>query len=180
MDESISQGFFFQTVNISKRFATADELNAFWSLLTISCRGDRTTATATVDLDPRSRETIDYENWYLQFPCLTFSNESKSTKSSSRVVGRWQLDSNTTRSLCCLLVKETYYKKSAITTHYGYLVVNSRVIFFLFLFCFCKCLLLEVMNFCMLMTNINFFCLTLQKPGAPIPPKSNDSLKNHI
>ena len=49
------------------------------------------------------------------------------------------------------------------------------------IFFICKCLLLELMNFCMLMTKITFFLINITKTSRTYAlQKSYDSLKNHI
>ena len=49
------------------------------------------------------------------------------------------------------------------------------------IFFVCKCLMLEVMNFCMLMINITFFLLNITKAWRThAPEQSYDTLKNHI
>ena len=59
--------------------------------------------------------------------------------------------------------------KSNGTVHWGY-------DFFVY-----NCLMLEVMNFCMLMTKITFFLVNSTKTSRNYAPKkSNDSLKNCI
>ena len=48
-------------------------------------------------------------------------------------------------------------------------------------FFICKCLMMEVMNFCMLLTNITFFLVNITKTSSThAPKKSYDSLKNHV
>ena len=61
-------------------------------------------------LDFRSGQTKLHKNCYVQLPCLTFSNikgQFEASTGCGRQVNRWQLDSKTKKSLCCLLTKST-------------------------------------------------------------------------
>ena len=56
------------------------------------------------------------KNRYSQLSCLTFSNQRDCVKPPPCVVDRWQLDSKTERSFCCLLAKATW----CIKCNYNY------------------------------------------------------------
>ena len=54
-------------------------------------RVGRASSTEAVDLGliPGRVKPKDYKNWYLQLPCLTFSNQRDSAKPPSCVMDRW-------------------------------------------------------------------------------------------
>ena len=78
----------------------------------VSDRVNRVSATETVDSGlVTGRFKSGYKNWYLQLPCLTFSDKKEQCEASTecgRHVGKRQLDSKTEMSLCCLLAKEPW------------------------------------------------------------------------
>ena len=62
-------------------------------------------------LKGQTTQTNEYENYYSQRPCLTFSKKKRQYKVSNlcnRQVDRWQLDSKTEGSLRCHLAKATW------------------------------------------------------------------------